>query len=421
MIGAHGPASDRVVYRARLLSGLSGFAILVLGLLVLRVLLWRTGNNNVDMRGSYLVWQTYLIEHGRWHALSHPVGMYFPAYFELTALTSYLDGHVSRVAQIKLISFCFDIVAAAAAYVLAGRLTRREGQGPSFAQFVAPFVILAGPTVILNGAVWGQCDIVYTSFLLLCLWAVVADLGAAAALFFGFALAFKLQAVVLAPFLFAMVLARRIRWQYLLLIPVGWIIALIPPLLNGARISEYLLQPVSQAGAFPALAIDVGNPWGLVQWMGMSLGIGLPLGLAITAALFLVLGMWGSKAGFRNSVNTLALAGLSAQSMAYFMPKMGNRYFLPAEVMLCVLSCVDVSFVLPAGLVIVASLLAYGEYFAPFARHVVLLVALLANTAALWLVFQRVMYSVRHEELTGRRKGPTSVMPNSYKAPAVSE
>jgi Gpi18-like mannosyltransferase len=349
------------------------------------------------MREAYLVWQSYLIEHGRWHALRQPIGMYFPAYYELTTLTSYLDGHLNRVVQIKVISFCFDIFAAIVAYKVIGRIKLREEdeRHPSAAQLVAPFTILAGPTIILNGAVWGQCDIVFTSFLLLSTWAVLAEMGALATLFFGFALAFKLQAVILTPFLLAMVLARRIRWQHLLLVPVGWIIALIPPIMNGAHVGDYLLQPNSQAGAFPVLAIDVGNPWGFAQFVGLTVRIALPLGLAITAALFLALGLWGSAAGFRSAVNTLALAALSAQAMPYFMPKMQGRYFLPAEVFLGVLSCVDLAFALPAGLVILASLLAYGEYFAPFARHFVLFVALLANTAALWLVFQRIRFRMR--------------------------
>jgi Gpi18-like mannosyltransferase len=295
-------ASNRSAPRKTLpLSAVTGLAVLALALLTLRILLWRTGNANVDMRDDYLVWQSYLIEHGRWHALRQPIGMYFPAYYELTTLTSYLDGHINRVTQIKVISFCFDIFAAIAAYKVIGRIKQRDGnERPSAPQLVAPFTILAGPTIILNGAVWGQCDIVFASFLLLSAWAVIADMGALAALFFGFAIALKLQAVVLMPFLLAMVLARRIRWQHLLLVPVGWIIALIPPIVNGAHVADYLLQPNTQAGAFPVLAIDVGNPWGFAQFVGLTYRIGLPIGLAITVALFLVLGLWGSAAGFRS-------------------------------------------------------------------------------------------------------------------------
>ena len=164
------PASNRPVFRRTLpLSAVTGLAVLALALLTLRILLWRVGNTNFDMREAYLVWQSYLIEHGRWHALRQPIGMYFPAYYELTTLTSYLDGHLNRVVQIKVISFCFDIFAAIVAYKVIGRIKLREEdeRRPSAAQLVAPFTILAGPTIILNGAVWGQCDIVFTSFLLL--------------------------------------------------------------------------------------------------------------------------------------------------------------------------------------------------------------------------------------------------------------
>ena len=83
--------------------------------------------------------------------------------------------------------------------------------------------------------------------------------------------------------------------------------------------------------------------------------------------------------------------------MPYFMPKMNDRYFFAAEILLSILSCADAAFALPAGLVIVASLLTYGEYFATFARHFILFVALLANTAALWLVFRRIRFRLQKE------------------------
>ena len=50
--------------------------------------------------------------------------MYFPAYFDITAMTSYLDGHINRVSQIKLVSFAFDIATAVIAYYFVGRLSR---------------------------------------------------------------------------------------------------------------------------------------------------------------------------------------------------------------------------------------------------------------------------------------------------------
>ncbi|HEY3988260.1 MAG TPA: glycosyltransferase 87 family protein [Acidobacteriaceae bacterium] len=376
-----------------------GLIILALALLTLRITLWRYFVNS-DLLTAFLPWQTYLLEHGRWHALQHPFSMYFPAYFDLTAMTSYLDGHINRVSQIKLVSFVFDIATAVVAYYLVGRLTRSStpGERRSVAQLVAPFCILAGPTVLVNGAVWGQSDIVYTCFLLLSTFSVIAGSGAFAALFFGVAFAFKLQAVFLVPFIAAMVLQKRIRWWHLLLLPVGWLTALIPPVLNGARAWEFLSLTSSQGETFPTLAINVGNPWIIADRIHLNVHFGALVGIVLTLLLMIAITIWGAQPAFRSAKNTLVLATLSLLSVAYVMPKMHDRYFFPAEIFLCILSCVDLAFVLPAALVLSASLICYGNYFLYHVRYSVLAGALLANTAALWIVFQQVMLRIRAAE-----------------------
>ena len=414
---AHNPSHPSASENASRRSVTLGLIILALALLTLRITLWRYFVNS-DLQNAFLPWQTYLLEHGRWHALQHPFSMYFPAYFDLTAMTSYLDGHINRISQIKLLSFVFDIVTAVVAYYLVRRLT--PGSTPrsrrSVAQLVAPFCILAGPTVLVNGAVWGQSDIVYTCFLLLSTFSVIVGSGAFAVLFFGFAFAFKLQAIFLAPFIAAMVLQKRIRWLHLLLLPVGWLAALVPPMLNGAKAWEFLSLTSSQGESFPTLAINVGNPWIIADRIHLNVHFGTLVGIALTALLMLALTIWGAQPAFRGARNTLAFATLSLLSVAYVMPKMHDRYFFPAEIFLCILSCVDLAFVLPAALVLTASLICYGNYFLYHVRYSVLAGALLANTAALWLVFQQVMLRIRTEQ-----HAPQSQTPPTATASATSQ
>ena len=404
---AHNPSHPSASENASRRPVTVGLIILALALLTLRITLWRYFVNS-DLQNAFLPWQTYLLEHGRWHALQHPFSMYFPAYFDLTAMTSYLDGHINRISQIKLLSFVFDIVTAVVAYYLVRRLT--PGSTPrsrrSVAQLVAPFCILAGPTVLVNGAVWGQSDIVYTCFLLLSTFSVIVGSGAFAVLFFGLAFAFKLQAIFLAPFIAAMVLQKRIRWLHLLLLPVGWLAALVPPMLNGAKAWEFLSLTSSQGESFPTLAINVGNPWIIADRIHLNVHFGTLVGIALTALLMLALTIWGAQPAFRGARNTLAFATLSLLSVAYVMPKMHDRYFFPAEIFLCILSCVDLAFVLPAALVLTASLICYGNYFLYHVRYSVLAGALLANTAALWLVFQQVMLRIRTEEHPPQSQSP---------------
>ena len=372
------------------------FGILIFAFVGLRIGLWRYINNS-DLLTSFVPWQSYILQHGRWHALQHPLGIYFPAYFDLTVLTSYLDGHhVNRINQIKLISFCFDLLAAYIAYALVSRIVRDlEARNHfSLAPKIAALSILAGPTVLINGSAWGQTDIVYTTLLLLSTYAVIAGSGAAAALFFGFALAFKLQAVFLVPFLGAMLLARRIRWIHLLLVPVGWILSLIPCILAGGTLREFLMLPFTQGDKFPVLAINIGNPWTALMLLHFNERLGTLLGIAITVAVTIVISVWGSRAVFQTPTNTLMLASFSLLVLPYVMPRMHDRYFFAAEVFLCILSCIDLDFWFPAALVLSASLISYSNYFLYHVRYLVLLPALLANTAALWLALRLVRLRV---------------------------
>jgi Gpi18-like mannosyltransferase len=418
---AHNLSRPSAPENRRRLSITLGLGILALALLTLRITLWRYFVNS-DLQLAFVPWQNYLLEHGRWHALQHPFSMYFPAYFDVTAMTSYLDGHINRVSQIKLVSFAFDIVTAVVAYFLVGRLTRSSTPRGrrSVAQLVAPFCILAGPTVLVNGSIWGQSDIVYTCFLLLSTFSVIVGSGAFAALFFGVAFAFKLQAIFLLPFIAAMVVQKRIRWWHLLLLPIGWLAALVPPVLNGAKPLEFLSLASSQGETFPTLAINVGNPWIIADRMHFNVHIGTLVGIVLSGLLMIAITIWGAQPAFRSAKNTLILATLSLLSVAYVMPKMHDRYFFPAEIFLCILSCVDLAFVLPAALVLSASLICYGNYFLYHVRYSVLAAALLANTAALWLVFQEVRLRIHAVEDPSQSAAAASAQATSLSQTQIS-
>jgi Gpi18-like mannosyltransferase len=367
-----------------------GLAILAFTFIMLRIGLWRV-NGNSDLQTSFIPWQTYLIEHGRWRALSHPISDYFPAYFDLTVLTSYFDGHLNRAVQIKLISFCFDLIAAAVAFFLVRRVLRERPSAASNLTrlILGPFCILAGPTVIINGSMWGQSDIVYTTFLLLSVLAVIEEHGAAAVLFFGFALALKLQAVFLVPFLGAMLLQRRVRWYQLLLTPVGWLLALLPAIVQGGNPLALLKLPSAQGTEFRTLAINIGNPWLLAELLKVNYRLGVLVGLALTVGVTIALSLRGSRSNQQSGTRTLLFAAVTLLTMPYIMPKMHERYLFPAEVCLCLLSCVETAFVLPAALVLGGSLIAYTNYFLYHVRYLTLGASLLANTWALVLLYQQ--------------------------------
>lgn len=362
------------------------YAGMVICLLMLRITLWPI--ETTDTTYFFLRWHDLLIRHGRLLALKQPISDYFPAFFELTVLTSFLEPHVSRLGQIKLLPFCFDLLSAGLAVALAAalQLANRQmpqGAGPRIAAF---FVILAGPTVILNGSLWGQTDIIFTFWMLLAVYFCVSGRGAYAPLAYGMAFAFKLQSVFLAPFFLAMLLRRRIPAWSLILLPVGWLLALLPPLLVGGSPWAFLRLPFTQATELPALAINVANPWEAANLFHLDVPTGLRIGLVFTAVAAAVLTALGMRRGGLRPRAIAALAALSLLAMPYIMPRMHDRYFFPAEVLLSILACVDLAFLAPAALVISSSLICYTMYFINEPKHRATAIAAVGTTLALFAV-----------------------------------
>ncbi|MDT7816554.1 MAG: hypothetical protein QOJ42_6470 [Acidobacteriaceae bacterium] len=362
---------------------------LAVSLIALRVMLWPI--QMPDFVNYFLPWQDYLIAHGGVRALRHSFSDYFPAYFELTAIVAVVARRLSHASQLKLLPIPFDLLAAGTAYKLVGILQSvypriQQGMRP---RIVAAFVVLGGPTVILNGTI-GTADIIYTSFLLLTVYFLCSDRGAWASLAYGFAFAFKLQSVFLAPFFLAMVLRRKVPLWSLLLLPVGWGLALLPVLAVGGSPANFFTNFSVQTSELNALAINVGNPWEIANFLHVPFHAGMLIGLAITAIVGLSIASLGLMKASEKPDALVALAALSLLAMPYVMPKMHDRYFFAGEVLLSILACVDRDYLASAALVISASLVCYAGYFMSVIRHTATPAALLGTTVALYLTGAKV-------------------------------
>lgn len=320
--------------------------------------------------------------------MRRPISDYFPAYFELTLLTSFLDGFLSRVAQIKIIPLCCDLAGAFCSYTLVKYLQRSDLSLP---QGIKPrigaiFVILAGPTVILNSAAWGQTDMLYTALLVLTVYLVCAGQGASASLTYGIALAFKLQSVFLAPFYIAMLLRRRVPPWSLVLLPAGWMAALLPIVLAGGSPRAFLGLPMVQTKEFRSLSTGAGNPWQIANVIHFPYGAGVVIGIALGAVATVLIVIAARRIDEENKHGIAALAALSLFTIPYVLPKMHDRYFFAAEILLAILTCVDLSFLLPTALLTSTSLIAYLGYFQGGLHRPPKMVGLFASTLALFMV-----------------------------------
>ena len=106
----------------------------------------------------------------------------------------------------------------------------------------ASFVLLVTPTVVFNGALWGQCDMVFAAPLVVALAAAFNKRYYLTTALFGLAIAIKLQAIFLFPMLGVWFLRKELPWRSLLLIPVVFFICLVPAWVAGCSLIDLLIS-----------------------------------------------------------------------------------------------------------------------------------------------------------------------------------
>lgn len=178
-------------------------------------------------------WYIYIQSHGGLAALKNSFSNYNTPYLTLLALTTYLP--IPELIAIKTLSVIFDGVLAVFVYLI---LRLKYGRG--LAALAGALVLLFAPTIFINSAAWGQCDAIYTSFCLGSLYYLLKRRPGWACVFFGLALAFKLQAVFFAPVLLLLLLKRTLPLRYLVLIPLIFLLMLTPALIAGRSIESLL-------------------------------------------------------------------------------------------------------------------------------------------------------------------------------------
>ncbi len=306
----------------------AGIVLIFVGVILRLDGLWFLSH---DMRAFLIPWYSQLASQG-FSALQTDFSNYTPPYLYLLWLAALTRAVVPEILAIKLIPILFDVGNAIWVFKIL-RVKYQEGVVPFFG--AAIFFIL--PTVVLNSAWWGQADSIYTFFALACLYFLLRDRPLTAMLFFGIAFSFKLQAVFLAPFLLLLMLKRRVAWTYVLVVPLVYVILILPTVLAGRPFMEALTIYLKQADSFHQLTLNAPNLYAFIpdNWYTPFLFMGLGF------AAFLAL-IWAI--GYARKIKTLTpeimvtCAAVSAAMLPFFLPKMHERYFYLADVFLLLLA-----------------------------------------------------------------------------------
>ena len=310
----------------------------------------------LDYQNFLAVWVDFFRQNGGLSALGMPVGNYNIPYLFFLALFS--RSPIPDLYLIKLLSIFFDVVLAWAVMQLAGRFVRSPAR-----RLACFFLVLFWPTVVLNGALWGQCDSIYTAFAVLSVWLVLAGHPALGMASIAAAFSFKLQAVFVLPVFLLFLLARRVKLWHFLFFPSVCVLMVLPAVLAGRPLWEALTISLSQTGSIGdglnynsssvfALFSNVQNPA-----LAGKLGI---LAAALVIVLLAIL-IWKRRDACSDRALLIA-AVLLAAAIPFFLPHMHDRYFFAADILTLALAVVDLRLAPLPLLCEFASLLGYHAY-----------------------------------------------------------
>jgi Gpi18-like mannosyltransferase len=308
--------------------------LLLASLIYSGLISWRT----TDVEWWFVPWIDYIIQHGAKASLQAPLQVqiegvngfanYSPPYLYLLILASKASAWLPSFLLVKLVAVAGAMFCAGCIYYLIRALA-----SPAVALLGAAGLFLV-PSVALNGPAWGQTDMIWSALAALVVAFALRQRWAAMMLAFGAAVAFKLQAIFIAPFLLYMVLSYRIGPRYFLLPVLAYAMMMLPAWLAGRPAWGLATVYLEQAGAYRWLSLNAPNPWSFVQYTRLiSYETGVLLGSAAAVLTALALGALSVRWRRLHGGDLLLLAVTVAAAMPYVLPKMHERYFFLADIL----------------------------------------------------------------------------------------
>lgn len=304
-------------------------------------------------------WVAYFRENGGFSAIQNPIGDYNVPYLYFLAAISYLQ--IPDLYLIKLFSVLFDILLAWAGL----RLSRNICQQGSCAPLICFTALLFLPTVVLNGAYWGQCDSLYVSLILLAFSSVLDERPKTSVILLSIAFSFKLQTIFLIPLWCVFWYSKRIKFRHLLLFPVGYLATILPALALGKPLADILNIYLGQTSEYSGyLTMNAPSVFAFLPY-GFQPETDLASKLGIAAAFLLVFILLALLFWKRRKINPsllLTTATVLAIGIPFLLPSMHERYFFLADILSLVWACSDRRYIPIAVLVEVSSLSSYSTY-----------------------------------------------------------
>ena len=279
---------------------------------------------SADYWGFLKDWMEQIREGGGFRSLDHQISNYTSPYMYIMCLVSYISKN--DLYALKMVSVIFDYAASIAVFLIIYQISRNVRRS-----ILGMAAILLSPAVILDGAYWCQCDIIYTTFILYALYHFFKDDSETCLIFVGISFAFKLQTLFIVPFLLIMWLKNRtIKLAHFVWIPIVYVLSAVPAWLLGRDFKELMLIYFDQSGTYPWGTLEYPNIYAL---LGETMPDMRHAAEVSGAGVFLTIMLLGVIAYYlyTKDVNLtdellVTLALFTVAIVVYCLPHMHDRY-----------------------------------------------------------------------------------------------
>ena len=281
-------------------------------------------------------WAAYFRENGGFRAISANIGDYNAPYLYFVAAISYLG--TPDLYLYKLFSILFDVLLAWGCLRVTVLTAGDERPYAGAAAFVGALLL---PTVILNGAYWGQCDSIYAALTLHALALLMEERPVPSLAVLAAAFSFKLQTIFLIPLWGAAWLAGRVRFRQLFVFPAAYALTILPALMLGKPLGDILGVYFNQMGEYGKLTLNAPSVFQFLPYKE-AVNETLLSALGVAAAMALALAVLAAGFALRGRLDSGALLGLGvvlAIGVPFFLPHMHERYFYLADVLTLCWAC----------------------------------------------------------------------------------
>ena len=319
-------ALDKVTVNSIVSSKKKYLSVLILSTGILLAILLRVNFLSIetaDYRVFLSGWYDFIKTHGGIRALGYPFSDYTPPYLYLLVLATYLP--FQKIVAIKLISILFDFICAGFVFFI----VRLKHKDPL--TLVSSFLaVLFFPTVLANSAYWGQCDAVYTAGLLGSLYFLLKKKPVFSLFLFSIAFSVKQQSLFFFPVLLVLLLRKTLQLKHFLIIPITYVLLMVPSYLLGRPMEELLLVYFNQATQYklltgiPNIYIFLPPSHRLEAYGVFSIFITI---IAVGILSFFIV----KKRIPVTGEMIIKLSFVSLLIVPYFLPRMHERYYFPAD------------------------------------------------------------------------------------------